>query len=264
MDTYEALLWFPYMEVRELSKNNWEAFFDAHAPHYMNNGFTKNTVSEVDFVVEELQLAPGSRVLDIGCGTGRHAVELAGRGYRVTGVDISSGMLAEARRRAAEEGVEVEWVQADAAAYVPARTFDAVICLCEGAFGLVGREEEPIAHDAAILAHISEGLKPGGRMILTTLNAYARIRSLTQEDVASGRFDPVTLVEHYEDEWELPEGKKRVEVKERRYFPFELKAMFAEAGLKVENIWGGALGEWSKRRSIGLDEIEIMAVAVKE
>lgn len=87
---------------------------------------------------------------------------------------------------------------------------------------------------------------------------------LLRGDVDSGRFNPVTMVEHYMDEWDLPEGKKQVEVKERRYLPFELKQMFAQAGLKVENIWGGTLGKWEKRQSINLDEIEIMVVATKE
>ena len=65
------------------------------------------------------------------------------------------------------------------------------------------------------------------------------------------------------DEWDLPEGKKQVEVKERRYFPFELKQMFSQVGLKVENIWGGTAGNW-KRQNNNLDEIEIMVVATKE
>ena len=83
-------------------RNEWEEFFDGHAPVYMDNSFTKNTVAEVDFVLEELGLPRGSRILDVGCGTGRHAVELARRGYWVTGVDISSGMLAEAEKVARE------------------------------------------------------------------------------------------------------------------------------------------------------------------
>lgn len=62
-------------------RNEWEEFFDGHAPVYMNNTFTKNTVEEVNFVLEELKLPPGSRILDMGCGTSRHAMELARRGY---------------------------------------------------------------------------------------------------------------------------------------------------------------------------------------
>lgn len=246
-----------------MTNHNWEAFFDAHAPNYMNNGFTKNTRTEVDFVIDELKLATGSKILDVGCGTGRHSIELAKRGYQITGVDISSGMLAEAKKAASEADVQVEWIQCDAVKFNPTKSFDAVICLCEGAFGLVGRDEDPSNHDMTILKNVSNALKQQGRFILTTLNAYAKVRSLSHDDVDSGRFNPVNMVEHYVDEWDLPEGKKRVEVKERRYFPFELKQMFAEVGLEVENIWGGTLGKWKKRQRMNLDEMEIMVVATK-
>ncbi len=57
--------------------NEWERFFDGHAPVYMDNSFTRNTVQEVDFILAELELPLKSCILDIGCGTGRHAVELA-------------------------------------------------------------------------------------------------------------------------------------------------------------------------------------------
>ena len=91
--------------------SKWEQFFNGHAPIYMNNGFTKNTLAEVDFLIEELKLPSGSSILDMGCGTGRHSVELAKRGYAVTGVDLSAGMLAEARKAAETAGVTVEWIQ---------------------------------------------------------------------------------------------------------------------------------------------------------
>ena len=100
-----------------IERNEWEEFFDGHAPVYMDNPFTKNTVQEIDFLLNELSLPEYSHILDMGCGTGRHAIELARRGYRVTGVDISSGMLAEAEKAAREAEVKITWVHADAARF---------------------------------------------------------------------------------------------------------------------------------------------------
>ncbi|WP_216651718.1 hypothetical protein [Paenibacillus sp. NEAU-GSW1] len=71
------------------------------------------------------------------------------------------------------------------------------------------------------------------------------------------------MIEHYWDELDVPGSKLQMEVKERRYYPIELKQMFARAGMAVGQIWGGTAGNW-KRQSIHLDEIEIMLSARKE
>jgi ubiquinone/menaquinone biosynthesis C-methylase UbiE len=125
-------------------KSEWTDFFDGHAPQYNDNCFTKNTVAEVDFLIERLLIPPGAAILDVGCGTGRHAVELARRGYRVTGVDISSGMLEQARQAAGAANVNISWHHVDAASFSPDKRFNAVICLCEGAFGLLGSRDDAI------------------------------------------------------------------------------------------------------------------------
>jgi cyclopropane fatty-acyl-phospholipid synthase-like methyltransferase len=243
-------------------KNEWEEFFDGHAPEYMKNEFTKNALAEVDFIIEELGLTQGCSILDVGCGTGRHSVELARRGYRMTGIDISSGMLAEAKKAAEKAGVEVEWIQADAARFRPKTVFDAAVCLCEGAFGLLGSSDDPLAHELAILRNVSKALRPNANVLFTVLNGLAFARKYNQQDVESGRFDPITMTETCSVDYETKSGKKSMEVRERGFVPTELVMMFRQAGFEVKNIWGGTAGNWGHRK-IDLDEIEIMIVAQK-
>lgn len=245
-----------------IKTSEWEQFFDGHAPVYMENCFTRNTTAEVDFVLEELGVSPGSRILDIGCGAGRHAVELAKRGYAVTGVDLSTGMLAEAGRAAEAAGVEVKLVHSNAAEFSADRLFDGAICLCEGAFCLLGTEDHPTERDLAILCNIHAALKPGAGFVLTALSALRMARQHSQEDVVNGAFDPITMAETSVMELDTPEGKKSVKLRERGYVPTELSLLLSIAGLEVRGIWGGTAGNWG-RRVIELDEMEIMVVAAK-
>jgi cyclopropane fatty-acyl-phospholipid synthase-like methyltransferase len=60
---------------------------------YRQNVFTRHTLAAVDFLEQELRLLPGSVILDMGCGTGRHSVVLEKRGYRVTGVQVNFSIL---------------------------------------------------------------------------------------------------------------------------------------------------------------------------
>lgn len=243
-------------------KNEWEIFFDAHAPVYMENSFTKNTIEEVNFILEELKLQPGSHVLDVGCGTGRHSVELAKRGYKVTGIDISSGMLSEAKKAASKAGVEVEWIHSDASKFTSPRLFDASICLCEGAFGLLGKNDDPLEHELSILRNINAVLKPDKKLILTALNGFRMIRDHSPEDVEKEEFDPISLVEISLQEYDTAEGKKSVWVKERGFVPTELAILLRQAGFLEEHIWGGTAGNWG-RRKVDLDEMEVMVIARK-
>lgn len=241
-------------------KHNWQEFFDAHAPIYEENVFTKNTLAEVDFLIEELSPPRGASILDVGCGTGRHSVELAKRGYAVTGLDLSGQMLAEAARSAAAAGVKVEWVHADATRFSLPRLHDAAVCLCEGSFGLLGLQDDPLAQPLAILRNISRSVKPEAKVILTVLNAAAMIRRYTDADVASGRFDPLALTESYD--YPPREGLPAVRVRERAFVGTELRLFCRLAGLTVLHLWGGTAGHWG-RRPLELDEMEIMVVARK-
>ena len=241
-------------------KTEWERFFDAHAPIYDENVFTKNTAREIDFLLEELKLPPGGSVLDVGCGTGRHAVALAKRGYAVTGLDLSSKMLARAADAAKTAGVQVEWLHSDATTFSLSAGYDAAVCLCEGAFGLLGRGDDPIEQPLSILRNISRSLKPEARAVFTVLNGTAMLRRFQNEDVAAGRFEPATMVSS--SEHPPREGLAAIAVRERAFLPTELVLLCRLAGMEVINVWGGTAGNWG-RRPLDLDEIEIMIVARK-
>jgi SAM-dependent methyltransferase len=237
----------------------WQDFFDGHAPIYMKNVFTKNTKAEIPFLLKILNLPKGAKILDIGCGTGRHSIELAKRGYRVTGIDQSSGMLAQAKNGAEKAKVKIELIQADATDFKLPAHFDAAICLCEGAFGLLGKDDDPVWRDIMVLNNIKKALKPNARLVLTALNALAHIRRFNEKDINAGKYNPLTLIETTKMAWDSPTGPKPIVVRERGFVATELRLMFELAGFEVESMWGGTAGDWGKRR-LKLDEIEIMVV----
>ena len=123
-------------------------WFEPIADHlgaaYLRYSFTKGTAQEVDFLVDALGLEPGMRVLDVGCGPGRHAHELARRGIAVHGVDISRALRRPGPRHA-PAGATFERLDARALAFDA--DFDAAVSLCQGGFGLVAGAGE----DATVL-----------------------------------------------------------------------------------------------------------------
>ena len=236
----------------------WREFFDSFAPQYMNEVFTSDSVREAAFLAELLELPLGATVLDIGCGTGRHAVEMARAGFAVTGLDISAGMLREARAAAERGGVELELVEADATSFDLGREFDAAVCLCEGSLGLLGNDD-PFDHDAAVLRRAFAALRPGAPFVFTLLNGLRMIRDATSEQVERGEFDPGSLTESFEMEWQGEDGPRSLPIRQRGYVPSELVLLCRGAGFTVEHVWGGTAGNWG-RRPVELDEMEIMAV----
>lgn len=225
----------------------------------MENVFTKNTIPEVEFLLEVLDLSPGARILDIGCGAGRHSVELAKRGYDVTGADISSGMLEQASILAKEKDVNVNWVLADATKSLPKGEYNAAICLCEGSIGLLNPGDDPIDHTLSVLKNIHSVLKPGARMVLNALSAHRMIRAHTQEDVDCGIFDPMTTIGFSQEEVPSGTDKPAISALEKGFTPIELSLFLRMAGFKVLHLYGGTAGNWGKR-PLELDEYEIMAI----
>jgi len=244
------------------TENSWEDFFDKHAPYYMQNVFTKNTEAEIKFLLEELNLPAGSSILDIGCGTGRHSVELAKHGFRMTGVDLSSGMLAEAQKAARQAGVEIDWVHSNALDYKAPEKFEAALCLCEGAMALLDPDEDPHEHDLTILNNIHKSLKPRGKFILTTLNALEKMARYLKGELNADNFNLYSMVETEKIPIETAEGVREYLTREKGYTVGELKLMLRLTGFKVGNVWGGTAGSWN-RQPLSPQEIEIMVTAEK-
>lgn len=226
---------------------SWKRFFEALGPEgYLSETFTKNTDAEVDFVMDVCGLTPGMKILDMGCGPGRHALGLAKRGLNVVGVDFSDKFIEFATAAAAECGVadRTEFVVADARDFVRARTFDAAVCLCEGGFALLQTDEDNVR----VLRHIAASLKPGAPFLLTTMNGYRTIR--LAGSATDTVLDSTTMVES----WIQDDG---TELKGRHFIVPELARMHRQASLTVEAVWGGTAGTWG-RRPLEWDEMEVM------
>lgn len=240
-----------------MQSSAWIRFFQDEAPRYLDNVFTENTVTEVDFIVDELKLQPGQSVLDLGCGTGRHSLELARRGYRCTGIDQSPDMLRMARAAADAEGLQITFVEGNAETTRLDSQFDHAICLCEGAVSLLEVGVDPVPYHRSIFENIAAMLYPGAGFLLTALNGYRLAREHSDEDIASGHFDPVST-SHIET-MPLASGEA-VQTVEKGFYPEELRLLLGGAGFQVHAFYGGTAGDWG-RRAILLDEIELMVVA---
>ncbi|MBI3297734.1 MAG: class I SAM-dependent methyltransferase [Elusimicrobia bacterium] len=128
-------------------------------------GFRERTRFELPFVLRALAVRPGAELLDVCCGVGRHALPLAARGLRVTGLDVSRPYLAEARRRARKAGLALELVRGDMRRMPFSSRFDAAVNLWTS-FGYFASAAE----DRAALRSIRRALKPGGLFLLDTIN----------------------------------------------------------------------------------------------
>ena len=126
---------------------------------------------EIDFIDHALALPEGSRILDLGCGFGRHAIPMAERGYRVTGLDLSPRMLDVARRLAEQLHVSVDWVERDLRDLSELGPFEGCVCLYT-AFGYFSDQEnlgvlsavrDVLARDGRLRRCLARGGWPTGR-----------------------------------------------------------------------------------------------------
>lgn len=233
-------------------------WFEPLADHlgaaYLRYSFTKGTDQEVDFLVDALGLAPGMRVLDVGCGPGRHAHALAARGIEVVGVDISRRFV-ELAARDAPPGAT--FVRADARRLGFDGEFDAAISLCQGAFGLAGGPGAPLDGDGEVLASIGRALRPGGVAAVSAFSAYFQVRYLEDHDT----FDAAEGVNHERTEVRDETGTPApADLWTTCFTPRELRLLAAAAGLAVEAVWSVTPGAYA-RAAPTVDSPEFLLVA---
>jgi SAM-dependent methyltransferase len=173
-----------------------EAFWEATYPFMFGEERFAQAPEQVE---KALALAGprGTAALDLCCGPGRCAIELAKGGFSVTGVDRTEFLLKKARERAEGEGVPVEWVQTDMRDFVRPGAFDLVLNMFTS-FGYFDDKGE----DLAVLANLFESLRPGGVLLIDVMGKerLARVMQPTTSEVLP---DGSMLVQRHEifDDW---------------------------------------------------------------
>jgi SAM-dependent methyltransferase len=229
---------------------------------YLQYAFTAGTEQEVEFIAETLGATAGERLLDVGCGPGRHSLEFARRGVQVLGIDISPEFVAIAHRRAVEAELTPSFFPMDARELPFDAEFDMVICLCQGAFGLG-------LPDLQILRNIRKSMKPGGRLALGAANVFYALNHLTGHPTelggpVTGEFDPVKMLSKATVKGVIGEGGATAdfEIWNSCYTPRELEWIANGAGLNPEAVFGVSPGAYG-REAPTFEHPELLLIARK-
>lgn len=253
--------------------NQWyEELFKNYGAKYDEEIFTHGTSGECDFIEKEINYNKTARILDIGCGTGRHSIELARRGYTVTGIDLSESMLERAKNKATEQNLIIDFQKHDARKLAFSNEFDLVIMLCEGAFSLMETDEM----NFQILQNAANALKTNGKLIFTTLNGLFPLfhsvkeflKSKTKEGQATYSnisFDLMTFRDHNTTHIVDDFGnEKELQCNERYYVPSEITWLLKMLHFSPIDIFGAKLGAFSRDNQLTTEDFEMLVIAEKQ
>jgi SAM-dependent methyltransferase len=228
---------------------------------YRRNAFAAHTRAEVEALVARTGLRAGHRVVDVGCGDGRHLRALAAQGVHGVGVDVSPALVAAARDAADRErdgwppDTRLDVVVGDARRLrevdgLPLGRADVAWTLCQGAFGT-----HP-ATDRDVLAGVADCVRPGGVVVVTAFHALFAVRHLVEGDA----FDPVRLVHHQVSEVRGPDdARAHFDLWTAAYTVPGLVGLAEDVGLDVLGVDGAEPGRYDAR-GVRLDDPELLLV----
>ncbi|MCL5030914.1 MAG: class I SAM-dependent methyltransferase [Bacteroidetes bacterium] len=253
-------------------KQWYEELFENYGKKYDKENFTQGTIGECDFIEKEIAYNKEIKILDIGCGTGRHSIELTRRGYSVVGVDLSESLLQRAREKASEQNLQIDFRKHDARNLLFLHEFDLVIMLCEGAFPLMETDEM----NFRILQSAANALRPKGKIIFTTLNGlfplFHSVKEFLDSESKEGNaesknilFDLMTFRENSTTYVEDDHGnKKELCCSERYYVPSEITWMLKTLDFKKVDIFGAKLGAFSRSDKLTTEDFEMLVIGEKD
>jgi 2-polyprenyl-3-methyl-5-hydroxy-6-metoxy-1,4-benzoquinol methylase len=252
-------------------KQWYESLFENYADKYDKEVFVHGTLGECDFIDQEIEFDKSLKIIDIGCGTGRHSIELSKRGYNITGIDLSESQLKKAKEKAQKLGLKIDFQKQDARKLPFAREFDLAIMLCEGSFPLMETDEM----NFEILKNATKALKDKGKFIFTTLNGlfplFHSVKEFYESAAKEGNsackncsFDLMTFRDHNTVVFEDDAGtKKELTCNERYYVPSEIAWLLKSLGYKKIDIFGAKLGAFSRKDKLTTEDFEMLVIAEK-
>ena len=251
------------------AKQWYQELFENFSEKYEKEIFTLGTIKEVDFIEKEINFNKYTEILDIGCGTGRHSLELAKRAYKVTGIDLSESMLNKAKSKANTSDLNVNFIRKDARNFNFNEQFDLAIMICEGAFPLMETDEM----NFSILENAYNSLKSPGKFIFSTLNGlfplFHSVKDFLNSKMEVGSnqnnsFDLMTFRDTSVYETEDDNGKMlKLDCNERYYVPSEIAWLLKSIGFKKCDIFGCKLGDFSRNDPLTVEDFEMLVIAEK-
>ncbi|MBK6566964.1 MAG: class I SAM-dependent methyltransferase [Saprospiraceae bacterium] len=252
-----------------MNKKQWyESLFENYGQKYDQEVFVQGTIGECDFIEREIQFNKDVNIIDIGCGTGRHSIELSKRGYSITGIDLSETLLTKAREKAKLYGLPIDFLHYDARNLPFENQFDVAIMLCEGGFPLMETDEM----NFEILKNVSQALKQKSKFIFTTLNGLFPLFHSINDFHGSGvegnaqydskNFDLMTFRDYNITKIVDDHGiEHEYECNERYYVPSEITWLLKTLGFTKIDIFGAKLGAFSRKDMLQKDDFEMLVIA---